>query len=655
MIRKPLRSVALGFACALILVGAGQQRAYAADTWTTVRSKNFTLVGNAAEKDIRQAANRLEQFRSVFGMLFPSVKLNSPVPTTVIVFKSNGAYKPFKVNPNVSGYFQPGEDVNYITLTSEKASEDQPFRTIFHEYVHLLVENTMGPAVPLWFNEGLAEYYSTFDVKDEDRRFILGDLVSNHVLYLRDNKLLPLRTLFAVDYKSPYYNEGNKMNIFYSESWMLMHYLLQGEGQKRRPQLGRFMNLLDSKVPIADAFQQAFETDLEAFEKSFKSYIQGAKYMATGVTFEKKLDFETDMQSAPVSEAEAQAYLGDLLAHTRRYNDAETYLQKALSLDPNQRLAHTSLGMLRVRQNRLDDARQYLEKAVAADSQNHLAHYYYALALSGLSTSEQRTMSSYAPETAATMRTELKKAIALKPDFPESYALLGFVNVVRNEDVDETIELLKRALNISRANQRIIFMLGQLYMRKERFAEARQLLDPIAQNSPNPEMRQQAEALLAGIKRNEEQIARIKEFQKEAAARQGASGPVPAAAGPTLILAQTKTDEDDQNSALAEALRKPQAGETRVQGMLTTIDCSAKGGVVFVVRAGDRLLKIHSDTFEQVDVTAFTTDVGGHITCGVRKPENLIIITFTTAKAGSKLDGEAVALEFVPPKFVLKQ
>jgi cell fate (sporulation/competence/biofilm development) regulator YmcA (YheA/YmcA/DUF963 family) len=66
-------------------------------------------------------------------------------------------------------------------------------------------------------------------------------------------------------------------------------------------------------------------------------------------------------------------------------------------------------------------------------------------------------------------------------------------------------------------------MLGQLYMRKERFTEARQLLDPIAQNSPSPEMRQQAEALLEGIKRNEEQIARIKEFQKEAAARQDAS------------------------------------------------------------------------------------------------------------------------------------
>ncbi len=652
MIKTPLRVYVSTIICLFVFALVGSAGAQAKDTWTEVHSKNFTLIGNAAEKDIRQVANRLEQFRTVFGLLFPNVKLNSPVPTTVIVFKSNGAYKPFKVNPNVSGYFQPGEDVNYITLTSEKSSDEQPYRTIFHEYVHLLVENTLGAAVPLWFNEGLAEYYSTFDVQDGDRKVILGDLVDNHVLYLRENKLLPLRTLFAVDYKSPYYNEGNKMNIFYSESWMLMHYLLQGEGQKRRPQLGRFMDLLRSKVPIAEAFQQAFETSLESFEKSFKSYIQGANYKATGLAFEKKLDFDSDMKSAPLSEAEEQAYLGDLLSHTRRYNDAEIYLQKALSLNPDLSLAHTSLGMLRVRQNRLDDAKKYLEKAVAGDSQNHLAHYYYALALSGLSPSEHRTMSSYAPEAAATMRAELKKAIALKPDFAESYALLGFVNVVRNEEVDETVELLKRALNMSRANQRILFMLAQLYMRKERFTEARQLLDPIVQNSPNPEMRQQAEALLDGIKRTEEQSARMKEFEKEAAARkEELSRPRPAA-GPSLTVGPT---QDDQDLALLEALRKPEAGETRVQGMLTAIECSDKGGIVFLVRAGDRLLKFHSDTFEQVDITAFTTGVGGNINCGVRNPENPVIVTFVAAKVGGKFDGEARFLEFVPAKFVLKQ
>jgi tetratricopeptide (TPR) repeat protein len=643
--------VAMAF-CAFVL--AGQLTVQAKDNWTSVRSQNFQLVGNASEKDIRLVANRLEQFRTVFALLFPALKLNSPVPTTVIVFKSDSSYKPFKVNPNVTGYFQPGEDVNYITLTSEKSSADQPFRTIFHEYVHLLVENTMGATVPLWFNEGLAEYYSTFDISDENRKVLLGDLVTNHVLYLREKKLLPLRTLFAVDYKSPYYNEGNKMNIFYAESWMLMHYLLQGESQKRRPQLARFIDLVGSQLTIDEAFQQAFQISLDAFEKDFKSYVQGAKYMATAVRFEKKLDFESEMQSAPVTEGEAQAYLGDLLLHTRRYNDAESHLQQALALSPDLPMAEASFGMLRVRQGRLADARQYLEKAVAGNSQNYLAHFYYAYALSGLSFEGMQVVHSYSSEVASSMRAELRKVLALKSDFAEAYAMLGFINVVRNEEIDETIALLKRALTMSRSNQRVIFMLAQLYMRKENFSEARQLLEPLARNSPDPDLRQHAQSLLEGVTRTEERIAQGKALEREATARldelqrrrptqtDGNSVMLPGSGPP------------DENSILLEALRKPRDGETRIQGVLTSIECNAKG-ITFKVRAGNRLLQFHSDNFERIDITAFTQAVTGEIVCGPRKTENPVVITYAAARAGSKVDGEANAIEFVPGNFVLKQ
>jgi hypothetical protein len=194
-------------------------------------------------------------------------------------------------------------------------------------------------------------------------------------------------------------------------------------------------------------------------------------------------------------------------------------------------------------------------------------------------------------------------------------------------------------------------MLAQLYIRKERFADARQLLEPIAQNSPNPDLRQQAQALLEGTKRTEEQIARFKEYQKDAAAKETALRAAPPADGPTLTAAPT---QDDENAALEEALRKPQAGEKHLQGMLTSVQCDAKG-IVFQVRAGARLLKFHADNFEQVDITAFTTDVGGNISCGERKPENPVIISFAAAKAASRFEGEVVALEFVPAKFVLKQ
>jgi tetratricopeptide (TPR) repeat protein len=650
-VRIRIIAVAIGF---LLVVLAGAQTARAKDNWTSVRSKNFFLVGNASEKEIRQVANRLEQFRKVFTLLFPRVDFTTPVPTRVIVFKSDSSYKPFKSNPNVAGYFQPGEDVNYITLTTERTSDENPFGVIFHEYVHLLVDNTMGRTVPLWFNEGLAEYYSTLTITDEDRKAVLGNLVSNHVLYLRENKLVPLRTLFEVDYKSPYYNEGNKMNIFYAESWMLMHFLLQGNNRQRVPQLNRFIDLIRSNVAVEDAFQRAFQTSFEAFEKDFKSYIQGAKYMATFVTFKEKLDFDFEMQTAAVTEAEAQAYLGDLLLHSRRLSEAESRLQQALALTPDLPLAQTSLGMVRARQGRFDEAKQYLQKAVAANSENYLAHYYYAFALSGLGLNGFQVISGYSTKDAEIMRAELKKAIELKPDFPESYSLLGFVNLVRNEEVDESIALLKRALSLSRANQRMPFTLAQLYMRKEDYAGARQLLQPITRSSPDPQMRSEAQSLLDAITRIEEELAQFNAMEKEAAARGDGS--------PPLLVRRNGSDEQEETpvqaqldtaSLLAQALRKPREGETRAQGILTGIECNAKG-ITFQVRVADRLLKLHTDNFERMEITAFAPDAGREITCGPRKPESPVVITYVPMKDNRKADGEASALEFVPKDFVLK-
>src|SRR6185369_3213431 len=92
--------------------------AAARDEWIQVRSKNFLLIGNASEKDIRKVGTRLEQFRETFRQLFAKTNFTASIPTNVIVFKSDSAYKPFKpkradgkLDTFVAGYFQPGEDV----------------------------------------------------------------------------------------------------------------------------------------------------------------------------------------------------------------------------------------------------------------------------------------------------------------------------------------------------------------------------------------------------------------------------------------------------------------------------------------------------------------------------------------------------------------
>src|SRR6202008_860386 len=313
----------LAVSLCLLVVVSQNTTVYAKDSWVSVRTKNFFMLGNASEKDIRKVGLKLEQFREVFTRLFPKLKFNTPVQTTVIVFKSDSSYAPFKPQANTAGYFQPGSDVNYITLTTEVRGQQDPFTVIFHEYTHLLVENTFENA-PVWFNEGLAEYYSTFSITD-DQKIRLGTPIGSHVYLLRESKMLPLRTLFEVDCKSPHYNESKKQSIFYAQSWALVHYLIIGKAGKVE-QLGKFMELLRTKAPMEQAFQQAFETPFEVMEKDLRDYVKKDRYNVIDGHFERKLELDETAEATPLTEAEALGYLGDLLLHSNR-KEAYTYLE----------------------------------------------------------------------------------------------------------------------------------------------------------------------------------------------------------------------------------------------------------------------------------------------------------------------------------------
>jgi tetratricopeptide (TPR) repeat protein len=654
MIKRSTFFLATAF-CLLALAPALHPVA-AKDTWTSVRSTNFFLVGNASEKEIRQVATRFEQFREVFSRLFPGMKFTSPIPTTIIVFKSDSSYKPFKPLVNgkpdkVAGYFQAGNEVNYITLTTEKQGEN-PFSVIFHEYVHLLVNNTLGKtSVPPWFNEGIAEYYSTFDIED-DRKVYLGNLINYHLELLRSNQMFPLEQLFAVDYPSLHQNKHDARGLFYAESWLLLHYLIQGNEGKKVPQLGTFVGLLRKNVPLNTAFREAFQTDYAGMQKELKNYLQQHTFRGQVVTFERKLEFDAEMQITPINEAEAQAYLGDLLYHIHRPEDAKVTLEQALALDPKLAMAHASLGMVFVGQKKFGEAKEQLQQAVAGNSTNYLAHYYYAFALSREVITEGQPVYGIPPEIAQTLRAELRRAIELKPDFPESYHLLAFVNLVTGEQLDESIALIQRAVSLSPGSEEFLLVLAQLYLRKEDFDGARKVIEPLAARASEPQIRVSAGSLLKSISSFQEQMAKVRAFNENAASLVN-KPPQLRKEGDTATPVEA-VEETDPMSYLREALRKPEAGETQIEGVLLRIECDAKG-VTFVVQSGDKLLRLKNRNFDVVSITTYTPDVAGEINCGPLKTKSPAVVSYLPASdAKAKVDGEIRSVEFVPKDFKLK-
>jgi hypothetical protein len=71
-------------------------------------------------------------------------------------------------------------------------------------------------------------------------------------------------------------------------------------------------------------------------EKDLREYVRKERYNVLNGHFQKANSSSTCYSShSPITEAEAQAYLGELLVHSRRKGKLTTYLEKALKLDPN--------------------------------------------------------------------------------------------------------------------------------------------------------------------------------------------------------------------------------------------------------------------------------------------------------------------------------
>ena len=642
----------------LFVVCFAQTSAFAKDEWLKVESKNFQLYGNASEKEIRGVATKLEQFREAFRQIFPRVKYNSAIPTNVIVFKSPKSFKDYKpvdgkgkALTNIAGYFQSGEDVNYIALSTEGEKADT-YQTIFHEYVHFLVNNDLGRSnIPAWFNEGLAEYYEQFTIEN-DEKVTLGGLDQNNLEYLRQNKLIPLDTFFNIDNYSLHQQGSDGVGLFYAQAWALMHFLMQSDNGARNPQLGKFLNLLLSGKQPKVAFGEAFQSDYATMEKELKKYVEQRTFRVQIATFKNKLTFDADMKVAAMSEADAKATLGDLLYHTNRIAEAETHLQNALTLDANSVLANTALGLVKAKQRNFPDAKKYLEKAVSLDDKNYLVQYQYAYALSREGMSESDFVTNYTGENAAKIRQALKKSIALNPNYAESYGLYAFVSIVQNEELDEALNLMNKAVALAPGNQWYQLRVAELYLRKQDFTNARRIAEKVVQTADEPALRGYAQSTVRSIDSYQAQMEQVNKYNQEQ--KQNPRQIYIESDKPLSEEELKKLQSKAMFDSINESLRKPEGTEKRVLGTLTKIECGAKG-IVYTVKLETEILKLTSADFQSLTLFGYGVDPNNmEIGCGTLKKEVFGVITYrpkTDAKI--KTVGEVVAIELVPKDFKL--
>ena len=263
--------------------------------WIEVHSVHYTVITDAGEKNGREVALRFEQMRAVFASLLGKDRLNQSVPLTILAFNNDKSY--YQAAPlyhgqpiTAAGFFLSGDDQDFIALN---LSADQPWRDVAHEFGTMLLSYNYPPAQG-WFDEGLAEYFSSIHLDDKQVELgadpelrdspqnVSGNSHPKFLSDLLDAKVwLALPDLFTVKHDASAANEGSHHTLYYAESWIVIHYLLH---EQKLPETGTYFGLvLNQHVPVEEAIQQAFGMNADQLEKAVKDYFHGQVAQLTAI------------------------------------------------------------------------------------------------------------------------------------------------------------------------------------------------------------------------------------------------------------------------------------------------------------------------------------------------------------------------------------
>ena len=605
----------------------------ARERWGAVVTPNFFVAGNDSDTDLRQTALKLEQFREVLARLFGKVDLRTSAPLRVLVFKDQASYdavRPlYRGKPStVTGFLQPGSDVHYIGLLLDNPNAS-PWAVVLHEYVHALQFENLR-IVPLWFAEGLAEYFSTFEVLAGEKRVRIGSPVERHLATLKSEPLIPIEDLFAVDRASPRYNEAEKQGVFYAESWALVHYLMMGKNQRRQPKVAHFIKELAAGVPAGDSFRGVFETSYHDMDAELEKYIRTGEFQVQVVTFDQRLASDREFRLLPLTEAQSQFYTGDLLHHMNRAAEAEPFLVRATQMDPGLAEAHAAMAVMRASQGKAAEARAEIEK-VPAGSDNYLLAYYRAFVLSGAAAPGGVPSARDASEA---VRSELAKAIEKNPAFTESYSLLATYNANIGVPVEDCISLLEDALKISPGRQELLVALARLRLRNREWVAASEIAEGVHAAPSTPGIAAESAALLERI--------------REVAEQQSGSRPGPSGSGNQSGSLADRLAQQATSGGVGVERPDPEVEGEQISGLLMEIVCRDQQ-MSIVVQAGPRRYVFRSGSPREIRFTSYTPEVVSRIQCGPRKPPVPVVVRYRKIEGESDNDGNPLAVDFVSP------
>jgi tetratricopeptide (TPR) repeat protein len=329
--------------------------------WVGRNTTHFAIYTTDSQNREHEILARLDTARRFFEQTgWASRDANNRLE--ILAFGSSQEYDSYHFNPSAFAFYERTGQGDYIVM---RDLDPDHYTVAVHEYTHFVVEHA-GLNLPLWLNEGLADFYST--IESRKGQALLGLPPDGREDTLRSRRWIDWATLTTVERDSPYYQEPEKMLLFYSQSWALVHMLAMDP--RYAAEFPKFLTAMSGGAAAGDAFAAVYHTSLPEVGAEVERYV-AAKRLAPRL-------LNVDLRTAPLETqgiADAEKYaefaLADVLAaDPQTAADAQSRLEALAVKYPGDPRPNESLGYLAMSAGSPKDAAQHFANAVRSNSQD---------------------------------------------------------------------------------------------------------------------------------------------------------------------------------------------------------------------------------------------------------------------------------------------
>lgn len=272
------------FACVVALVAALPSLGQASRS-TRFNSRFYEVQTDIPQADAKPIAAHMDSVFAEYVKRFADFPARNSMPVRLNLFGTEKAYQAFlkgrKIEAaNTAGvFFFDGDQAGLATFVEDQ-SELTMFHVLQHEGFHQFAFLRMGDSIPVWVNEGLAEYFGEAIIVKG--RMQMGVAPENRIqavaLAIRSKTVFPFETLMNMSGEA--WNEivnkrGARAGLLYDQSWSMTHFLVHAEGGKYAKAFGIYVKRMSDGMNSRQAFTAAFgeAASYEQFETAWKKYV----------------------------------------------------------------------------------------------------------------------------------------------------------------------------------------------------------------------------------------------------------------------------------------------------------------------------------------------------------------------------------------------